>query len=144
MTRRVSPVEQRLLTFPEHLSSPPVLSGDRVTQSLVLCVCLVDICLSFCPFSFGHCVVGPSSIYGFWLHCFSVWLCAYWVKVIQDKVSYALRQISTLVSDSNTPYFNQNFTHSFKSQHWTTNRSTSIVSGNNIELAKKPYTTTLL
>ena len=50
MTRHVSPVEQRLLTFPEHLSSPPVLSGDRVTQSLVLCVCLVDSCLSFCPF----------------------------------------------------------------------------------------------
>jgi len=23
--------------------------------------------LSFCPFSFGHCVVWSSSIYGFWL-----------------------------------------------------------------------------
>ena len=23
--------------------------------------------LSFCPFSFGHCVVSPPSIYGFWL-----------------------------------------------------------------------------
>ena len=30
-----------------------------------LCVCFVDRCLSFCPFSFGHCVVCPSSIYGF-------------------------------------------------------------------------------
>jgi hypothetical protein len=38
----------------------------RVTRS-VLCVCFVDRCLSFCPFSFGHCVVCPSSIYGFWL-----------------------------------------------------------------------------
>ena len=38
----------------------------RVTRSLVLCVCFVDRCLSFCPFSFGHCVV-CSSIYGFWL-----------------------------------------------------------------------------
>ena len=38
----------------------------RVTRS-VLCVCFVDSCLSFCPFSFGHCVVCPSSIYGFWL-----------------------------------------------------------------------------
>ena len=27
----------------------------------------VDRCLSFCLFSFGHCVVCPSSIYGFWL-----------------------------------------------------------------------------
>jgi hypothetical protein len=29
----------------------------RVTWSLVLCVCFVDRCLSFCPISFGHCVV---------------------------------------------------------------------------------------
>jgi hypothetical protein len=29
-------VEQELLTFPEHLSSPPVFSGVRVTRSLVL------------------------------------------------------------------------------------------------------------
>ena len=26
----------------------------------------VDRCLSLCPFSFGHCVFCPSSIYGFW------------------------------------------------------------------------------
>ena len=32
-----------------------------------LCVCSVDRCLSFCHFSFGHCVICPSSIYGFWL-----------------------------------------------------------------------------
>jgi len=31
-----------LLTLPGHLSSPPVLSGVRVTRSLVLCVCFVD------------------------------------------------------------------------------------------------------
>jgi len=30
-------------------------------------VCFVDRCLSFCNFSFGHCVVCSSSIYGFWL-----------------------------------------------------------------------------
>jgi hypothetical protein len=45
--------------------SPPDFSGVHVTRSLVLCVCFVDRCLSFCPFSFGHCVVCPSSIYGF-------------------------------------------------------------------------------
>ena len=44
-----------------------VLSGVRVTRSLVLYVCFVDRFLSFCTFSFGHCVVCSSSIYGFWL-----------------------------------------------------------------------------
>ena len=39
---------------------------EQFTQSLVLCVCFVDRCLSFCPFSFSHCVVCPL-IYGFWL-----------------------------------------------------------------------------
>ena len=46
---------------------PPVISGVRVTRSLVLCVRFVDHHLSFCTFSFGHCVVCSSSIYGFWL-----------------------------------------------------------------------------
>ena len=40
-------------------------SGVRFTRFLVLCVCLEDSCVSFCPFSFGHCVVCTSSIYGF-------------------------------------------------------------------------------
>ena len=47
LTRRVPLVVQELLTLPEHLSSPPVFSGVRVTRSLVLCVCFVDRCLSF-------------------------------------------------------------------------------------------------
>jgi hypothetical protein len=34
-------VEQELHTRPEHLSSPPVFSGVRVTRSLVLYVCFV-------------------------------------------------------------------------------------------------------
>ena len=42
-----------------------VFSGVRVTRSLVLYVCFVYRCLSFCTFSFGHCVVCSSSIYGF-------------------------------------------------------------------------------
>ena len=44
---RVPLVEQELPTLPEHLSSPPVLSGVRVTRSLVLYVCFVDL---VCPF----------------------------------------------------------------------------------------------
>ena len=59
-------------------SSPPVFSGVRVTRSLVLYVCFVDRCLSFCTFSFGHCVVCSSSIYGFWL---SLW---YLQTLLQD------------------------------------------------------------
>ena len=35
---------------------PPVFSGVRVTRSLVLYVCFVDRCLSFCTFSLGHCL----------------------------------------------------------------------------------------
>jgi hypothetical protein len=56
--------EAGLLTLPEHLSEPLVFSGVHVTRSLVLCVCFVDRCLSFCTFSFSHCVF-CSSIYGF-------------------------------------------------------------------------------
>ena len=43
-------VEQELLILAEHPSSPPVSSGIRVTRSLVLCVCIVDRCLSFVLF----------------------------------------------------------------------------------------------
>ena len=43
-------MEQEQLTFLEHPSSVPVFSGVCVTRSLVLCVCFVDDCLSFCPF----------------------------------------------------------------------------------------------
>jgi len=50
LTRRVLLVEQELPTLPEHLSSPPVFSGVRVTRSLVVYVCFVDRCLSFCTF----------------------------------------------------------------------------------------------
>ena len=55
----------------------PVISGVRVTRSLVSYVCFVDRCLYFCLIlfllaivlsvllSFSHCVFYPSSIYGF-------------------------------------------------------------------------------
>ena len=60
LTRRVPLVKQELLTIPEHLSSPPGLVGF-VLHNLVLCVHFVDSYLSFCTFSFGHCVVRSSS-----------------------------------------------------------------------------------
>ena len=46
---------QELFILPEHLNSPPVFSGARVTRSLVLCVCFVDRCLSVCIFSWPLC-----------------------------------------------------------------------------------------
>ena len=62
LTWRVPLVEQELFTLPEHLSSLPAFSGVRVTRSLALYVCIVYRCLSFCTFSFRHCVVCSSSI----------------------------------------------------------------------------------
>ena len=57
------------LLFYSHVGStwvhPPVFSGVCVTGFLVLYVCFVDRCLSFCTFSFCYCVVCSSSIYGF-------------------------------------------------------------------------------
>ena len=44
LTQRLPRVEQELPTLPEHLSSPLVFSGVRVTRSLVLCVCFKDRC----------------------------------------------------------------------------------------------------
>jgi len=66
-TRQLPMVEKQLFILPEHMSSPPVISWVRVTRSLALCVRFVDRCISFCPFSFGNCVVCSSSFYRFWL-----------------------------------------------------------------------------
>jgi hypothetical protein len=49
------------------LITPLLFSNFLVCCSLVLYVCFVDRCLSFCTFSFDHCVVCSSSMYGFWL-----------------------------------------------------------------------------
>ena len=83
----------------EHLSSPPVFSGVRVTRSLVLCVYFVDHCLSFCPFSFGHCFVCPSLIYGFWLLLgifklllFSFTLCSYFSYFLYSRSPHLSRK----------------------------------------------------
>ena len=56
LTWRVPLVDQERLNLPEHLTSLPVFSGVRVTRSLVLCVCFVDRCLSFCPAIYGFCL----------------------------------------------------------------------------------------
>ena len=82
----VKTVGQELLILPEHLSSPSIFSGVRVTRSLVLCVCFVDRCLSFCTFSFGHYVVCSSSIYWFWL---PLW----YLQTILNVIRYLFEKI---------------------------------------------------
>jgi hypothetical protein len=72
-----------------HARFPLVFSGVRVTRSLVLCICCVYRCLSFCTVSFCHCVV-CSSIYGLWLPLWClqtlIMQCLTWFKEIQQFI----------------------------------------------------------
>ena len=67
--------------------------------------CFVDRCLSFFPFPFGHYVVCPSSIYGFWLPLwylptfyiifFSSKNCAFTVtEIVQTRTYWRIRILS--------------------------------------------------
>ena len=59
-------IETKITAYPSEAPGfNPVFSRVRVSQSLVLCVFFENRCLSFCTFSFGHCVVCSSLIYGF-------------------------------------------------------------------------------
>ena len=77
---------EELFTLPEHLSSPPVFSWVRVALSLVFCVvfCRSLFFVFFCPFSFGHCVVCPSSNYGCIFGIFKLFL----ILKLQYKIVY--------------------------------------------------------
>ena len=71
VTRRVSLVEQEVLTLPEYVSSTAMFSGVHVARSLVFCVMFCwSLFVFFLFFSFENWIVCPSSIYGFW---FPVW-----------------------------------------------------------------------
>jgi hypothetical protein len=88
--RRLAHVEQGLLTFPEHTSLPPVLSGVRVARSLIFCV---DHCLSVCSYSFDHCIVYPS-MYCFWL---SLWYLNNFItgiRILIGRLLYYIRQFA--------------------------------------------------
>ena len=67
VSRQVSLVEQELLTLPEHMSSPRFLVGFVFPTFSFLCSVLFIVGCPFVLFSFGHCVVYPFSIDGFWL-----------------------------------------------------------------------------
>jgi hypothetical protein len=99
------------------------LSGGRVTWSLALCIYFVDRCLSFCPFSFGYCVVFQS-IYGFWLplwyfqtllllnNMFGSYLLMLFVFIY---VSWSQKRFSFPVPlDCNSKVFNNTFTEDRK------------------------------
>ena len=65
VTRRVLHVEQELPTLPEHLSSPPVLSGIRNARSLVFRVMFCKP-LFVCFFVFLSLYCQSCSVYCFW------------------------------------------------------------------------------
>jgi len=59
----------------------PSFSGVRASR----CFLCVDRCLFFSLYSFGHSVVCPSSIYGFWLALFVSSNSSYHRKIIMFK-----------------------------------------------------------
>ena len=83
-------VEQVLLTLSEHLSSPPVFCSCYSIFSFMCMFCrLLFVLLSkILSFSFGHCVVCSSSIYGFWLPLWylQTLLCVYLFLKIDFRV----------------------------------------------------------
>jgi hypothetical protein len=60
VTRWVTLVEQELPTLPKHQSSPPDVYWGY-------CCSIFSVLDLFVLFTFGHCIVCPSSIYSFWL-----------------------------------------------------------------------------
>jgi hypothetical protein len=64
MQKKYKIVQQELHTLPERLNSPPVFSGVRVTRSLVLCVCFVNCCLSFCACAHAQSFLSVQTKYG--------------------------------------------------------------------------------
>jgi hypothetical protein len=77
------------------------VSGVRVTRSLVLCVCFVDRCLSFCPFSFGHCVVCSSSTYWFRL---PLWYLQTRITTCNMNVFFSLICLSLIYQNVSNSY----------------------------------------
>jgi hypothetical protein len=112
-------VEQELLTLPEPLSSPHVFRGVRVTRSLVLCVYVVDRCLSifcwplFCLFFFDirilitHLVSSKSSclfVYLFFILFifFIFWHYCWYSKLLCDyRISNLINHILSVQNISN-------------------------------------------
>jgi hypothetical protein len=67
----------------------PGFSGIRVTRALVLCVCFVDRWLSFCPFSFGHCIVCDVQHFAVLLSCVYCFVCLRPVSCVPYVASFS-------------------------------------------------------
>jgi hypothetical protein len=70
------------------------------------CLCFVDHYLSFCAFSFGHCVVCSSSIYGLWL---PLW---YLQTLLKYKGVFSIKYTSTLHCKTRTKLYHEVLTKS--------------------------------
>ena len=103
--RRFILVEQELLTIPKHLRLPLICCVVRVVHSLVFCVVFcrsLFVLLSF----IGHCIVCPSSFYGFWS---SFWYLQTFLCIIY---LYQIRVITKL-TNSEQSYKGKVKTHKF-------------------------------
>lgn len=96
VTRRVSNVEQELLTFPQHLRSPLVFSGVRIALSSVFPVmqCFVRRCLSFV-----HCIFSPSLIYG---SCLSLGVFKTFISNLCPNVKHIFQLDKRLITYNNS------------------------------------------
>jgi predicted membrane protein len=65
LSKSLKEVKSTPLTHKYMTTHLAVFIGVHVTRTLVICVYFADRCLSFCTFSFGHCVVCSSTKYGF-------------------------------------------------------------------------------
>ena len=93
LIQAISLESKELLIFPDHLSSPPRFSGDRVTRCFVWCVFFCRSLFVLLYFFF----VCSSSIYGFWfpLWClqtllafFVRWWCLILTRLATRKVHF--------------------------------------------------------
>jgi len=85
-----------------------VLVGFVLFNNLFSVLCFVDSCLSFCTFSFAHCIVCPCSIYGLWWP-FSI-LKLFWKKL--RKQFYLAKYIAFYISN------NARFTKRWNTKIW--------------------------
>jgi hypothetical protein len=102
--RRVIHVERDCLPFKEHRSSAMDFSGVHVARSLVFYV------IFFCPFSLGHCMVCPSSIYGCWL---LLWYLQVFFDGIQQSISHFIVTFPYLVQNRHHHHHHHHHQHHF-------------------------------
>ena len=132
----VSLVEQELLILREHMRSLTVFSWVFVAQSLVFCVVFAEHCLSFCPFSFGRCIVCRSSIWVFWL---PLW----YIQTFRISVFLSRSFISVVFGDHDGDTYSRGFTpranfiiqavYNLVNMHWLKHKDDSIYNWHSVK-----------